>query len=347
MNTTVSLLASARTTLEWVTARFEKSLGRVLGPAARALNAFETCRVPVPVPIPTPRRPRVSLTALTTLALAIPMFAGSAHAGIESRFVDTADGRLVDVRVLVDGRNAPLYWAPRGGDKRYFQAFKGRNYALSIRNTTGRRVGVLVAVDGLNAVSGEKSRLSSKETMYVLDPYESAVIRGWRTSLDDVRKFVFVDEERSYAERTGQANGDMGWIRVLAFRENAPQLWGRIKSQYRGDKDDAPGDERALSEEAPSAPSSPRELGKAAPESSRDYAGNRNESNPGTGWGEHGYDPVQQTHFVAESRATDQIVLRYEYASGLRALGINPWQSRDRIWQRERGELGFAQPPGR
>lgn len=345
MNTTVSLLASARTTLEWVSVRFEKSLGRVLGPAARALNAFETCRVPVPVPIPTPRRPRVSLSALATLALAIPMFAGSARADV-NRFVDKADGRLVDVEVLVDGRNAPLYWAPRGGDKRYFQAFKGRNYALSIRNTTGRRVGVLVAVDGLNVVNGQKSRLSSKETMYVLDPYESATIRGWRTSLDDVRKFVFVDEERSYAERTGQANGDMGWIRVLAFRENAPQVWGRTKSLYRGEQDGGQSDERAR-RESPSAPAPREDMGKAAPESSRDYAGNQNDSNPGTGWGEHGYDPVQQTHFVAESHATDQVVLRYEYASGLRALGITPWQSRDRIWQRERGELGFAQPPGR
>jgi hypothetical protein len=345
MNTTVSLLASARTTLEWVSARFENSLGRVLGRAARTLNAFETCRVPVPVPIPTPRRPRVSLSALAVFALAIPALAGSARADVASRYADVADGRLVDVRVLVDGRNAPLFWAPRGGDKRYFQAFKGRNYALSIRNTTGRRIGVLIAVDGLNVVNGERSRLSSRETMYVLDPYESATIRGWRTSLDDVRKFVFVDEERSYAERTGQANGDMGWIRVLAFRENAPQVWGgRLKSLYRGDEVGGSSDERARQEAAP--PSSPRE-GKAAPEATRDYAGNENESNPGTGWGERGYDPVQRTHFVAESRATDQIVLRYEYASGLRALGINPWQSRDRIWQRERGELGFAQPPGR
>ena len=31
------------------------------------------------------------------------------------------------------------------------------------------------------------------------------------------------------------------------------------------------------------------------------------------------------------------------YASGLRALGIIP--RRARVWERERGELGFAQPP--
>jgi hypothetical protein len=54
---------------------------------------------------------------------------------------------------------------------------------------------------------------------------------------------------------------------------------------------------------------------------------------------------VQRVWFVAERRATDQLVFRYEYASGLRALGIHPRGSRDRIHERERGELGFAQPP--
>src|SRR5439155_442973 len=102
---------------------------------------------------------------------------------------------------------------PSGSDRLYFQAFKGRNYSLVVRNNTGRRVGVLIAVDGLNVVTGERSSLSRNESMYVLDPNERAVIRGWRTSLDQVRRFVFVDEEHSYAERTDQANGDLGWIR--------------------------------------------------------------------------------------------------------------------------------------
>jgi len=54
----------------------------------------------------------------------------------------------------------------------------------------------------------------------------------------DVRRFVFVDEERSYAERTGQANGDMGWIRVLSFRERAPQVW--IEPRQQSDDEGTP-----------------------------------------------------------------------------------------------------------
>ena len=87
--------------------------------------------------------------------------------------------------------------------------------------------------------------------MYVLDPYEGAVIRGWRTSLDDVRQFVFVDEERSYAERTGQANGDMGWIRVLSFQRDRARRCAIARTDRSGSS------AAHESEDAPS-PSAPR-----------------------------------------------------------------------------------------
>jgi hypothetical protein len=178
----------------------------------------------------------------------------------------------------------------------------------------------------------------------VLDPYERTVIRGWRTSLQSVRKFVFVDEQRSYAERTGQANGDMGWIRVLAFRENEPLAWGRVWNGYRDEnkRDAQPNDsDRGQSAPAPS----PESFRKGQPQTnSRDYAEGA-PSNPGTGWGDASRDPVHEVQFVAESRATDQLILRYEYASGLRALGIEPMRFRNRAWQRDQGQLGFAQSP--
>ena len=246
-----------------------------------------------------------------------------------------ADGQLVDVQIKVDGATAPLYFRPGTWDKHYLQAFEGRNYSIVLHNTTGRRIGVLVAVDGLNVVNGEQTSMNRNEPMYVLDPRETAEIKGWRTSLRDVRRFVFVDEERSYAERTNQANGDMGWIRVNAFEEQNSFGWGRIKDGYRSEN------------EKSSPPMAPRS--EAAPEGMndrRDTAARENmapESNPGTGWGDKKYDPVQQTQFTAVRNATDKIVMRYEYASGLRALGIVP--SRSRTWERERGQLGFAKPP--
>ena len=72
---------------------------------------------------------------------------------------------------------------------------------------------------------------------------------------------------------------------------------------------------------------------------------NESDSNPGTGWGQQQWDRVNRTHFLAEATPVDRITLRYEYANGLRALGIRIRNVRDRAFERDNGELGFAQPP--
>jgi len=322
-------------------------------------QALEPCRLPVPVPIPVPRTrsPRVIATAIAAVVLA----AGFAASPSEARTTasrEEVDGRLIDVQVLVDGWAAPLYVRPGAWDKSYFQAFKGKNYSLVVRNTTGQRVGVLISVDGINVVNGQRSSLSNHESMYVLDAWESATIQGWRTSLRDVRRFVFVDEARSYASRTDQANGDMGWIRVLSFREQQPVTWryDRPKVRERSEMDELGGrnemeDKReGAAERRPSA-AAPPTLGESArgsdlraqKSSGQLHSAPQSDAVPGTGWGDQRIDPVRQTQFAAMPHATDQLVLRYEYASGLRALGIFPRERR--VFERERGELGFAQPP--
>jgi hypothetical protein len=292
-----------------------------------------------------------TLSALAAAALGSP--AASQPTGWDRQpaaFEWQADGRLVDVSILVDGSYTRLYRRPGTWDRQYLEAIMGGRYSLVIRNNTGERVGVAISVDGLNVVNGERARLNGREPMYVLDAYESATIRGWRTSLDEVRQFVFVDEQRSYAERTGQANADMGWIRVHAFREQRPLAWNgpKVKEEDRASERER----RQDNEAAPPAAGSPAPEGKgqlgAEKQSGRDMAGLRQEeSNPGTGWGSSQYDPVQRTVFVAASRPTDKLTLRYEYASGLVALGIDPYRERPRhrTWDREQGLYGFAKPP--
>ena len=312
--------------------------------------------------------PLLALAAAAGLALATapatadPWYSGSP--GSNSHTI--ADGNTVDLQVRVDGATAPLYFKPGTHDRHYFQAFRGRNYSLVVRNTTGNRIGVLIAVDGLNVVNGERSTLDRHEAMYVLDPWESTEIQGWRSSLDDVRRFVFVDEQRSYAERTGQANGDMGWIRVMAYRENTPQVWwDRVTRPRRPYRNDGSRDERSQLDtpapnetggEAPQAGALP-EMKSNAPQSEKRSMGARDnvteapaapQAAPGTGWGDRRYDPVRETRFTSDGPAVDHLVLRYEYESGLLALGIEPrhgWPH-ERLRQRD-SELGFARPPRR
>jgi len=304
-------------------------------------------------------RPLAMLTLAAGLALAAapasadPWWTGGRDTRWSSAH-EAIDGKVIDVQVRVNGRGTPLFFKPGTNDRHYFQAFQGRNYSLVLRNTTGQRIGVLIAVDGLNVVNGQRSTLDRHESMYVLDPWESTEIQGWRSSLNDVRRFVFVDEQHSYAERTGQANGDMGWIRIAAYREVERQTWFAPQRRVRTDDRDQMGqnEQGAPSIPAPTTQNAPETDSRSGmksmqPKGQMSAEGFRGDeapqAAPGTGWGDRRYDPVQQTTFEAQRWASDQITLRYEYASGLRALGIFPRQPR--VFEREHGELGFAQPP--
>jgi hypothetical protein len=313
-------------------------------------------------------RAALEMTAARVTALLVALAATAALAGIagatvrpypEVRSDFWADGTLVDVQLRVDGEAAPLYLSPKGDRRHYFEAFAGRNYSVVLRNNSPRRIGVLLTVDGLNVVNGEITRRSPNEPMYVLDPWESATIQGWRTSLNDVRRFVFVDEKRSYAERTGQANSDMGWIRVLAFREKTVARIFNWKNEQSPDLPwrDTVGEREQRSKNEPEAVA-PRAGADKAPaptlqrmdESSQEksMAGLESQgsggSYPGTGWGDRRIDRVNYVNFTPERTAVDQLVFRYEYARGLVALGIYP--DRNRLRERDRGGMvGFAKPP--
>ena len=285
------------------------------------------------------RRGRLATLAvgLAAAAVSLASSAVTAHAWNQRPSVDREtsvfQGPLA-VSVRVSGRTAPLFQASNRPDRWYLEARERGKYEIVVRNTTGERLAFVIAVDGLNAINGLRSHLGADEPMYVLDPWQSTTVKGWRKDLGNVSRFVFVDEKRSYAARTDQANGDLGWIRVAAFNEFRPIV-------YREDPRERAGRDEAKEEsEAPRAESRVYDgpPAAAAPQSS-----------PGTGWGRNERDRVRQVEFTPERIACTQVILRYEYRQALVTLGILPRHKPlpDRLWQRENGELGFAQPPTR
>jgi len=287
----------------------------------------------------------VGWLAATALGGAAPLAAHEAYG------VSGGVGGLVSVSLEVDGRTAPLYPAPDGSGRYYLEAWRGSRYAVRLANRTGERLGVLLIVDGLNAISGERSPAGSRSPgrMYVLYPWDDTVVQGWRTSLEDVRQFTFVDEERSYATRSGKGGGRLGWIEVEIYRERRPVARPWPYWPYRPDDDRPEGGEP--SEEGRREPKAKDDSAAAA----RDGIAERRPvppataapAYPGTGWGPRAEDPVRVVSFDPAPAPAERITLRYEYASALRALGILPrsWWSRDRLRERERGEEGFAKPP--
>ncbi len=307
------------------------------------------------------RRLRPALFALTLCAAGAPARAA----------VWQASGSLVDVTIEMDGATAPLFAARDGSGRFYFEARAGRAYAVRIANRSPERVGVVLAVDGLNAVSGERepgpSASSRPGRMYVIDPWDAVSVRGWRTSLADVRRFTFVDERASYAARTGRANSRMGWIEAWVYRERASvRVWRPRPGPW--DRRPAPYEEPETRDGADAAPeaAAPRATPAPAPAPAPDGAQEDDARNkdakgadghlqrqreeggsgyPGTGWGSRADDPAMLVDFVPDFRPADCVILRYEYAPALRALGLRPEQwDPDRLRQRDRGE-GFARAP--
>jgi hypothetical protein len=250
-----------------------------------------------------------------------------------------APGSWLNVSIEVDGTPRPLYAAVDGSGRYYFEAHRGAHYAIRVSNRTGERLGVKLAVDGLNVISGELDR-PGPGRMYVLAPWEDTLVQGWRTSLESVQQFTFVEEQASYAVRSGKATGKLGWVEVEVYRERRP-IWAREESRIAPPATPSPMKEQPKGRDA-DAPAA------NAPEAQADArsAEGAARAYPGTGWGPRADDRAALVDFKAESRPIERVTLRYEYASGLRALGILPqprW-GRDRLQERERGE-GFAKPP--
>lgn len=260
-------------------------------------------------------------------------------------------GSMVEVSVQVEGSGSPLYAAPDGSGRYYFEARRGGRYSVHLANRTHHRLGVVLLVDGLNVISGERPAGwlgSDPGRMYILDPWDATEVKGWRTSLDEVRRFTFVDEERSYAARSGKANSKMGWVEIAVYREKGRDFGAprpRLKREAPSSRDRSGEDrDEPVAESAPPA-TAPADRGAArsAPEGMAD--GKR--SYPGTGWGQRTDDHVVVVDFEPERSPAERMTLRYEYASGLRALGIDvhPHWTRDRLRERDRGQAGFARPP--
>src|SRR5262245_14999990 len=155
----------------------------------------------------------MSLRALALLATTVlSASCSAAHLPLPS---DPASGRLAQVEVIdrTNGATLPVYWHH---GQRWIAGTPGHRYAIVVRNRSNSRVLTVIAVDGVNAVSGETA--SWEQTGYVLDPGRSFDIRGWRKSQENVAAFEFTALDNSYAARTGRRE-NIGIIGVAVFRE--------------------------------------------------------------------------------------------------------------------------------
>jgi hypothetical protein len=242
----------------------------------------------------------------------------------------SADARRiggVGVEIVSDhGRALPEYRVEGrpGADtyKAYIEATEGSRYGIRVTNDSDRKVGLVIAVDGRNIISGQRSELGNDERMYILEPRSSATYDGWRTARDRVHRFYFTQSGDSYAGAFGDDSA-MGVIAVAVYPERV-----RRPALTEGDRNGRG----------------------AAPGSAAAAAAPAERSEPGTGYGEGKYDPSVVVHFESRETPSQRVFLKYEWRETLCAKGVidpcRPRKGGNRFWQ-EDDQSGYAPPPPR
>lgn len=219
-------------------------------------------------------------------------------------------GQAVTVELRMDdGRTVNLYPAS-GLNRAYAEAVKGAGYRIVVRNTTSRRVGLVIAVDGRNIVSGAKSWLRNDERMYILEPHGTQEHAGWRTGQDRINRFFFTTADDSYAGRFDDTSA-MGVVAVAVY----PEV------------------------QRPPCPL-PATAGAAQNLARKESRDKVSEAAAGTGYGREEYSPSRVVAFEPEAAALEKTYIKYEWRDTLRRLGVV--RDGNRFW-----EGGYAPPPPR
>lgn len=264
--------------------------------------------------------------ALRLAVLALGTILGTAHATTIT-LPHVRSGLIqVDVYDRVGGAALPVY---QKDGRHYIVGAPGHEYAVRIRNCTGARVLVVTSVDGVNVISGETAAPS--QSGYVLDPWGSVEIKGWRKNLQRTAAFFFTEHQNAYATRTGRPD-HVGVIGVAVFREKAQPV-ARIerfrREQGAENQADAAHPPQAPSARAESAASTAEAADAGARQESerRDMGADAMKSLGRLGTG-HGRSESSRATLVRFERASDSpaetVVLNYDRRENLAAIGVLP-----------------------
>lgn len=204
----------------------------------------------------------------------------------------------VEVDIVSDQRGVLRQY--HAGSKRmdtkrsYVVARNDERYRIRISNPHNKRIGVVIAVDGRNIISGKKSHLTSYERMYILGPYQSQEYEGWRTGKNQVNRFYFTGMNDSYAAHWGDQTA-MGVVAIAVFDERHQQLYRKEKR-----RNDPTGDSKN------------KKFGEF--HSQREA--------PGTGFGEGEWSPSKKVRFTAQKRPANKTFIKYEWRKTLCRMGI-------------------------
>ena len=250
-----------------------------------------------------------------------------------------------------NGNSLPTF---RQDGRTFLLGEPGLRYNIRVQNPTAQRVEAVVSVDGRDAVSGEPGDYVNGRG-YVIPPYGSVLVEGFRRSLEEVAAFRFTSPENSYSSRMGTPQ-NVGVIGVAFFPERVrppPQVVRRplrrpVPLPYDYSQPSFDGQSMGVDKAAPTAqrsraappsaaasageeradralPAAPprREAAKGATHD--DFEGSSSVNNLGTEFGETHESVVSSVSFERASQTRPALIssLRYDDADGLSARGID------------------------
>ncbi len=143
----------------------------------------------------------------------------------------------VTIRV-VDSSGAPLPTVAAGG-RSYVVGDDGQRYAIRIENRTGARFEAIATVDGLDVIDGQSG--SFEKRGYLVGPWATVEIDGFRQSNDAVAAFRFGRVRDSYAAKRGN-DRNVGVIGIAIFQERGSAWpWNQRELERRDGADAFPG----------------------------------------------------------------------------------------------------------
>jgi hypothetical protein len=161
---------------------------------------------------------------------------GNSYASFDRSGVDAGQG-AVSVRLL-DQNGSPLPSTNFGG-RDYIAGADGERYVIQIENHTGNRFEAVASVDGLDVIDGQGGSFSKRG--YLVNPWSSLEIDGFRRSQAAVAAFRFGAVKDSYAARKGN-DRNVGVIGVAFFHEEGTSFpWTARELERRDSANPFPG----------------------------------------------------------------------------------------------------------
>ena len=281
---------------------------------------------PDPTQLPLHRHPFGLLRRRLLAALGCGLGGGLLAAGCASD-ARASHPPLATLEIVDRDSGLVLPRHPHGG-RHYVAGHPGARYALRVRNLSGRRLLVVLSVDGINVVSGETADWN--QTGYVLDPGRSYDITGWRKSGTQVAAFEFAPLRDSYAALTGRP-GHVGVIGMAVFRESLPPPPPVVAPPVAApplSRQGAREESRSATVPAPAA--APATPGDAAGESTAQRRSSQADeaaagTRLGTGHGQREWSVSRRTRFERATPTPEQLTeLAYDSRERLIAAGIIP-----------------------